>query len=64
MEYEIIIRDKKNNELVRQIVPETCLIAISKIEYPFKQTGWKKKVQIWNNLNDDEKKRMLEHSTF
>lgn len=55
-EYEIIIRNKRNNELVCQIVPETCLVAVNKIEYPPELDGWKRKTPLWNNLSDDEKK--------
>lgn len=63
MNYEIIIRDSKNNELVRQVVPKSCLIAVLEVE-DMKLDGWKKKNQVWCNLSEEEKRRMLEHSTF
>lgn len=62
-EFEIIIRDKNNNELVRQVVPDTCLIAVIQNEQ-ITQDGWKKQIPLWMSLTDEEKSRMLAHSTF
>lgn len=63
-EYEIVIRDSENNELVRQLVPTTCVISIVQVESPKELYGWKKRTLLWDNLSDEEKKKMLEHSTF
>ena len=54
MEYEIVIRDNDNKEIVRQIVPEPLFIYITKLEMI--EDGWKKATPLWNNLSEKEKK--------
>ena len=61
--FEIIIRDSKGNEIVKQAVPNTCMISVLEVEKLKDANGWNKRKEVWCNLTEEEKRRMLEHST-
>lgn len=62
--YEIIIRDSKNNEIIKQEIPDSCAISVIKVESTEELQGWNKREVLWSNKSFDEKKRLLEQSTF
>ena len=62
--YEIIVRDSKNNEILKQEIPDSCVISVIKAESTEELNGWYKREMIWSNKSFDEKKRLLEQSTF
>lgn len=62
-EFEIIVRSKEGKIIINQTFSQECMIAITSNEYPLELEGWKKSEQVWCNMSDKEKRRMLEHST-
>lgn len=62
--YEVIVKDKSGSTLLRTKFDDECVISIIESWTEPNMYGFRKAKQVYSNVSNEEKRRMLEHSTF
>ena len=62
--YEVIVKDKSGSTLLRTKFDDECVISIIESWTESDMDGFRKAKQVYSNVSNEEKRRMLEHSTF
>ena len=62
--YEIIVKDKNGKTLLRTKFDDDCVISVIESWTEPDMDGFRKAKQVYSNVSNEEKRRMLEHSTF